>query len=109
MKLVEKLVNTKKTYFSFEVLPPMKGGSMEDIYKVIDPLTEFDPMNINVTYHQQEVVYKEHQNGLIEKKTVRKRPGTVAISAAIKYRYREPIVVPHLICGGFTKKKLKMH
>jgi methylenetetrahydrofolate reductase (NADPH) len=104
MKLVEKLKNTNKTYFSFEILPPMKGGSMEDIYSVIDPLMEFDPMNINVTYHQQEVVYKELDNGNIEKRTIRKRPGTVAISAAIKYRYREPIVVPHLICGGFTKE-----
>ncbi|MCD4792280.1 MAG: methylenetetrahydrofolate reductase [Bacteroidales bacterium] len=105
MKLVDKLKDTKKTYFSFEILPPMKGGSMEDIYKVIDPLTEFDPMNINVTYHQQEVVYKEHKTGLIEKKTIRKRPGTVAISAAVKYRYQNPIVVPHLICGGFTKEE----
>lgn len=103
MKLVEKLKNTKKTYFSFEILPPMKGGSMEDIYSVIDPLMEFEPMNINVTYHQQEVVYKQHKSGLIEKKTIRKRPGTVAISAAIKYRYQKPIIVPHLICGGFTK------
>lgn len=105
MKLIDKLKNTEKTYFSFEILPPMKGGSMEDIYKVIDPLMDFDPMNINVTYHQQEVVYKEHKSGLIEKKTIRKRPGTVAISAAIKYRYRKPIVVPHLICGGFTKEE----
>ncbi len=105
MKLIDKLKNTDKPYFSFEILPPMKGGSMEDIYKVIDPLMEFDPMNINVTYHQQEVVYKEHGNGLIQKKTIRKRPGTVAISAAIKYRYRKPIVVPHLICGGFTKEE----
>ncbi len=103
MKLVDKLKDTKKTYFSFEILPPMKGGSMEDIYRVIDPLMDFDPMNINVTYHQQEVVYKQNKQGIIERKTIRKRPGTVAISAAIKYRYQKPIVVPHLICGGFTK------
>lgn len=105
MKLVDKLYNTKKTYFSFEILPPMKGGSMADIYSVIDPLMEFDPMNINVTYHQQEVVYKQVGKDLLEKKAVRKRPGTVAISAAIKYRYQKPIVVPHLICGGFTKEE----
>jgi len=103
MRLVDKLKNTKKTYFSFEILPPMKGGSMEDIYNVIDPLMEFEPMNINVTYHQQEVVYKKNKLGVIERKTIRKRPGTVAISAAIKYHYKKPIVVPHLICGGFTK------
>ncbi len=103
MKLVDKLKKTDKTYFSFEILPPKKGGSMEDIYNVIDPLIEFEPMNINVTYHQQEVVYKKNKLGIIERKTIRKRPGTVAISAAIKYRYQKPIVVPHLICGGFTK------
>lgn len=105
MKLTDKLLNSDKTWFSFEILPPIKGGSMDDIYKVIDPLMEFNPMNINVTYHQQEVTFKEYQNGLIEKKTIKKRPGTVAISAAIKYRYQKPIVVPHLICGGFTKEE----
>ncbi len=105
MKLVDKLIGTDKTWFSFEILPPIKGGSMEDIYKVIDPLMQYDPMNINVTYHQQEVIYKEHSSGLIEKKTIKKRPGTVAISAAIKYRYQKPIIVPHLICGGFTREE----
>jgi methylenetetrahydrofolate reductase (NADPH) len=104
IKLVDKLKEKGKTWFSFEILPPVKGGCMEDIYKVIDPLMVFDPMNINVTYHQQEVIYKEYPNGSIEKKTIKKRPGTVAISAAIKYRYQKPIIVPHLICGGFTKE-----
>jgi len=103
MTLVDKLKDQKKTHFSFEILPPMKGGSMDDIYEVIDPLMEFEPMNINVTYHQQEVIYKKNKHGIIERKTIRKRPGTVAISAAIKYRYQKPIIVPHLICGGFTK------
>lgn len=103
MKLVDKLKNTDKTYFSFEILPPIKGGNIDDIYKVIDPLMDFDPMNINVTFHQQEIIYKKNKAGVIEQKTIRKRPGTVAISAAIKHRYKNPIVVPHLICGGFTK------
>ncbi len=103
MRIIDKLKDTNKTYFSFEILPPMKGGSIEDIYSVIDPLMEFEPMNINVTYHQQEVVYKKNKLGVIQRRTVRKRPGTVAISAAIKYHYKSPIIVPHLICGGFTK------
>jgi len=105
MKLVDKLNNTNKSYFSFEILPPMKGGSMDGIYNVIDPLMQFEPMNINVTYHQQEIVYKKNKSGVIERKTIRKRPGTVAISAAIKHRYKKPIIVPHLICGGFTKEE----
>ncbi len=105
MKLIDKLKETKKTLFSFEILPPLKGRNIQDIYKVIDELIEFNPMNINVTYHQQEVVYKELENGFIEKKTVRKRPGTVAIAAAINYKYKDTIVVPHIICGGFNKSE----
>jgi methylenetetrahydrofolate reductase (NADPH) len=104
MTLIEYLTQEKQTYFSFELLPPLKGGNIEDIYRTIDPLMEFDPININVTYHQEETIYKKLPNGLMQRKTVRKRPGTVAISAAIKYRYQKPIVVPHLICGGFSKE-----
>jgi len=105
MKIIERLKITDETLFSFELLPPMKGGNMELVYKVIDPLINFNPINVNITYHQQEVVYKKLENGLLQKKTIRKRPGTVAISAAIKYRYPQLEVVPHLICGGFTKSE----
>jgi methylenetetrahydrofolate reductase (NADPH) len=105
MSISQKLTNTDKTYFSFEVLPPLKGRNIKEIYDVIDPLIEFEPMNINVTYHQQEVVYKQLRDDLLEKKIVKKRPGTVAISAAINYKYRNTIVVPHIICGGFTKEE----
>ncbi|NOZ45672.1 MAG: methylenetetrahydrofolate reductase [NAD(P)H] [Chlorobi bacterium] len=104
MNIAEILQVTKNTLFSFELLPPLKGGNIETIYKTIDPLIEFNPININVTYHRQEVIYKKHDNGLLEPRTVRKRPGTVAISAAIKYKYKLR-VVPHIICGGFTKEE----
>jgi methylenetetrahydrofolate reductase (NADPH) len=104
MKVIEHLQQANKTLFSFELLPPLKGHNIEGIYKTIDPLMEFKPSFVNITYHQEEVVYKKHKSGLLEKKTVRKRPGTVAISAAIKYKYPELDVVPHLICGGFTKE-----
>jgi methylenetetrahydrofolate reductase (NADPH) len=89
--------------FSFELLPPVKGHSIERLYDTIDPLMPFNPLNINITYHQQEVVYKTVEHNLLEKKVVRKRPGTVAISAAISHKYKIP-VVPHLICGGFTRE-----
>lgn len=105
MKIIDQLKNTDRTLFSFELLPPLKGGNIESVYKAIDPLTDFKPININITYHQQEVVYKKLENGLLQKKTIRKRPGTVAISAAIKYRYPQLEVVPHLICGGFSKSE----
>lgn len=104
MKVTEHLQKANKTLFSFELLPPLKGHNIEGIYRTIDPLMEFNPSFVNITYHQEEVVYKKHSSGLLEKKTVRKRPGTVAISAAIKYKYPELDVVPHLICGGFTKE-----
>jgi methylenetetrahydrofolate reductase (NADPH) len=105
MRVIDLLNNAKKTLFSFELLPPLRGHNISFIYKTIDPLMEFNPSFINVTYHQEEVIYKKHASGLLEKKTIKKRPGTVAISAAIKYKYPEVEVVPHLICGGFSKEE----
>ena len=105
MKVIDLINKSQKTLFSFELLPPLRGHNINSIYRTIDPLLEFKPSFINVTYHQEEVVYKKHENGLLEKKTVRKRPGTVAISAAIKYKYPDVEVVPHIICGGFTKEE----
>jgi len=101
MKVIEYLKNTKKTLFSFEILPPLKGKSIQSIYDGIDPLMEFKPSFIDVTYHRQEYVYKTHANGMLEKLSVRKRPGTVGICAAIMNRYHID-AVPHLICGGFS-------
>lgn len=104
MKVIDQIRNSDKTLFSFELLPPLKGNNIELVYRAIDPLIPFNPSFINVTYHQEEVVYKKHPSGLLEKRTVRKRPGTVAISAAIKCKYPSVEVVPHLICGGFSKE-----
>jgi methylenetetrahydrofolate reductase (NADPH) len=106
MKIAEQLAKTKKALFSFELLPPLKGRSIEDVYKAIDPLIEFNPVNINFTYHQHEIVYANLPNGFIEKKVIRKRPGNVALSAAIKFRYNIT-VVPHVICGGQTKDDIE--
>lgn len=104
MKVVEAFKKTEKTLFSFELLPPLKGKDIQEIYQTIDPLMEFEPHHINVTSHREEVVYKRLKNGLLESKVIRKRPGTVAIAAAIKYKYKV-IVVPHIICGGFTRSE----
>lgn len=105
MKVIDLINKSEKTLFSFELLPPLKGHNISSVYRTIDPLLEFRPSFINVTYHQEEVVYKKREDGLLEKKTVRKRPGTVAISAAIKYKYPGVEVVPHIICGGFTREE----
>jgi methylenetetrahydrofolate reductase (NADPH) len=88
--------------FSFEILPPLKGKSIDSIYESIDPLLEFDPRFINVTYHREEYIYKKHSSGYLEKVSIKKRPGTVGICAAIINKYKID-AVPHLICGGFTK------
>jgi methylenetetrahydrofolate reductase (NADPH) len=105
MKITEHINNAGgKTLFSFELLPPVKGKSITDIYDAIDPLMEFNPPFIDVTYHREDYIYKQHDNGLLEKVSYRKRPGTVAICAAIMNRYKVD-AVPHLICGGFTKEE----
>lgn len=90
-----------KTLISFEVLPPLKGGSMQAIFDTLDPLMEFKPPFIDVTYHREEFIYKKRSSGYYEKTAIRKRPGTVGICAAIMHRYGVD-AVPHLICGGFT-------
>jgi methylenetetrahydrofolate reductase (NADPH) len=105
MKVIDHIAKSNgKTLFTFELLPPLKGDSIQNIYTAIDPLIEFSPAFIDVTYHREEVIYKKHPGGLLEKKTVRKRPSTVGISAAIKYKYKVD-VVPHIICGGFTREE----
>ena len=104
MKITEHIANAKKTMFSFEILPPLKGENIDNLYKHIDPLMEFKPPFIDVTYHREEFVYKKRENGLLEKKSIRKRPGTVGICAAIKNKYNVD-TVPHIICGGFTKEE----
>jgi methylenetetrahydrofolate reductase (NADH) len=102
--VLDHINQSDKTLFSFELLPPLKGQDFESTRNVIDPLMEFSPSYINITYHQEEVVYENLPNGFIKKKTVRKRPGTVGITAAIKYQYGVN-VVPHIICGGFTREE----
>ncbi len=93
-----------KTLVSFEVLPPLKGGTMASIFKLLDPLMEFKPPFIDVTYHREEYIYKKHNSGYYEKIAIRKRPGTVGICASIMHRYGIE-AVPHLLCGGFTKEE----
>ena len=102
MKVTEYIEQAKdKTLVSFEVLPPLKGGSMKKIFNMLDPLMEFKPPFIDVTYHREEYVYNRQDSGFYEKASIRKRPGTVGICAAIMHKYGID-AVPHLICGGFT-------
>jgi methylenetetrahydrofolate reductase (NADPH) len=101
MKVIDHINQAKDTLISFEVLPPLKGKGIGALYKHLDPLMEFKPAFINVTYHRSEHVYKKRNDGSFEKVVVRKRPGTEAICAAIMNKYNVD-TVPHLICGGFS-------
>jgi methylenetetrahydrofolate reductase (NADPH) len=101
MKVIDHINAAKETLISFEVLPPLKGKGIEALYKHLDPLMEFKPAYINVTYHRSEHVFKKRIDGSFEKVIVRKRPGTESICAAIMNKY-DVDTVPHLICGGFS-------
>lgn len=104
MKVTQHLAEAKKTIISLEILPPTKGRSIESIYSQLDPLMEFKPSFINVTYHRAEQVYKKRKDGTFERVEIRKRPGTVGICAALMHKYQVE-AIPHLICGGFSKEE----
>jgi methylenetetrahydrofolate reductase (NADPH) len=101
MKIIDHINQAKGTLISFEVLPPLKGKGIDALYKHLDPLMEFKPSFINVTYHRSEHVFKKRADGSFEKVVIRKRPGTESICAAIMNKYNVD-TVPHLICGGFS-------
>lgn len=104
MQVTEHLkeLNGKRA-FSVEILPPLKGENIQDIFQALDPMMEFKPSFIDVTYHREECEFREMANGLWEKKVIRKRPGTVGICAALQNRFHID-AVPHVLCGGFTKE-----
>jgi len=104
MSVIDSIKSAKGPLFTFELLPPLKGHSIERIYAAIERLVEFQPAYINFTTHRNETVFKERPDGLLEKKIVRLRPGTIALAAAVKYKFNIP-VVPHILCGGFTKEE----
>ncbi len=104
MTITEHLNKAQSTLFSFELLPPLKGENIQTIFNAIDPLLEFAPAYINVTYHREEVVYNKGVSGELIPKVLRRRPGTVGIAAGIQHRYNID-VVPHVICGGFSKEE----
>ncbi|GAB6011185.1 methylenetetrahydrofolate reductase [Viscerimonas tarda] len=103
-KITDLINKSKKTAFSFEILPPMKGNSIQKAYNIIDKLIEFDPQYINITTHHSEYLYKDMPDGSVKKINVRKRPGSVAIAAAIQHKYNV-VAVPHMICKGFTREE----
>ena len=104
MKVTDHIKEAKgKTLFSFEIMPPVKGRNIQELYNNIDPLMEFNPPFIDVTTSREEYIYIDRE-GLLDKKLTRMRPGTVGICASIKHKY-DVDTVPHVLCGGFTKEE----
>jgi len=105
---VFELINhsNKQNNFSFEVLPPLKGSGTNKLFETIDKLKDYNPLFINITTHHSEYVYKELGNGLLQRSRIRRRPGTIAIAAAIQQKYNIP-VIPHIICSGATKEDIE--
>ena len=106
MRVVDLINNIFKTAFSFEVLPPIKGTGIEKLYDTVETLLEFDPKYINITTHRSEYVYKELGNGLFERSRLRRRPGTVAVAAALHNKYHIT-TVPHIVCSGFSREDIE--
>ena len=105
MKVTDHIRNANgRTLFTIEILPPLKGENIRNLFDNLDPLMEFKPPFIDVTYHREEYVYRKRESGLLEKRSTRKRPGTVGICAAIQNHYKVD-TVPHIICGGFSKEE----
>ena len=104
MKITDLISRNSGTAFSFEVLPPLKGTGIDRLKRTIDALREFDPKYINITTHRSEYVYHEIEDGLLQRTRLRRRPGTVAVAAAIQREYGIP-VVPHILCSGFTREE----
>ncbi len=106
-KVIDILNNSQRPFASFELVPPLKGSDVTRLYDSIDPLMEFEPPFINVTCHRDEVEYVPNADGTYTKMTLAKRPGTIAIVAAIMRRYPDLEIVPHVICGGASRSKVE--
>lgn len=104
MDITQLIKQKEGTAFSFEVLPPLKGTGISGLTRTIEQLREFEPAYINITTHRSESVYRDMGNSLMQRARLRRRPGTVAVAAAIQHQYDIP-VVPHILCSGFTREE----
>ncbi|MBQ8008926.1 MAG: methylenetetrahydrofolate reductase [Bacteroidaceae bacterium] len=103
MSVIDIIRQRKNTAFSFELLPPLKGNNIDKLYDTINALREFDPAYINITDHRSEYVFKDMGNGTYTRQRLRRRPGSVAVAAAIKNKY-DITVVPHVLCSGYSRE-----
>jgi methylenetetrahydrofolate reductase (NADPH) len=104
MRIIELLEKTESPLVSYEIIPPQRGGSVRQIFDIVEELMRFEPPFIDVTSHSAQVYYEEMPDGSLRRRVKRKRPGTIGLCAAIKGRYRVE-TVPHLLCTGFTREE----
>jgi methylenetetrahydrofolate reductase (NADPH) len=104
MKIIEILDQAKEPLISYEIIPPYRGKSATHVYNIIDELIQYNPPFIDVTSHAAAPIYLEQGDGSFKRKSTRKRPGTIGLCAAIKYRYNVE-AVPHILCGGFSRQE----
>ena len=107
MKVIDILNEGRRPFASFELVPPLKGSDTSRLYQSLDPLMEFEPPFINITCHRDEIEYVPNADGTYTRMTLAKRPGTVAIVAAIMRRYPKLEIVPHVICGGSSRSRVE--
>ncbi len=106
MSVASFLASKPQTAFSFEILPPLRGKSVSQLFSTMDRLMPFNPSYVNITTHRQDVVYREAEDGSFHRYNQQKRPGTTAIAVALKMRYGIA-TVPHVICSGYSKFELE--
>ncbi|MEC8705675.1 MAG: methylenetetrahydrofolate reductase, partial [Candidatus Neomarinimicrobiota bacterium] len=104
MKVTDFLENKNKTHFSFEIIPPFRGGSIDKVFSLVEDLMRFDPPFIDLTSRSAEEYYQDDGDGNLVQHIRRKRPGTIGMSAAIKNKFNVE-TVPHLLCSGFSKEE----
>jgi methylenetetrahydrofolate reductase (NADPH) len=106
MKVIDAIKNATSTLFTFELMPPLKGNSFAEIAETVERLTPYNPAYINITHHRAEAMVRERPDGFFEKQIVKKRAGTVSIAASIRYKFGVD-VVPHLVCGGYSRNEIE--
>ena len=104
MKITDYIKQSNKTLFSYEIIPPFRGGSIDKVFKLVEELMPYDPPFIDLTSRSAESYYQDDGRGNLVEHIRRKRPGTIGISAAIKNKFNVE-TVPHILCNGFTKEE----